>query len=214
LSGHTTISQPQPQPQPQSQPPTQRHRTASSSRPSMTNDSSAASTSPKSSFGRTQSPRTSMSSYVDLGDEVIPPLPLGKHIVSPGELAQQYSPASRERVSEPASVAASPSLPPPKRPRAAQKPRDKPLTSPSVDSPTKPRSVSDAPVKTKSKPNVLRRPTRLASDGLDVPSPGRSPRSPRSASMTMPSPRPRAPPTLEELFLDVYRHRPSGGASQ
>ncbi|KAF8705592.1 hypothetical protein RHS03_05616, partial [Rhizoctonia solani] len=199
LSGHGTVSVPT-QPQPS------RNRSASGGRPSlshewrpsMTNDS-APSSSPKSSFGKTQSPRTSMSSYIDLGEE-IPPLPLGKHIVSPGELAQQYIPRDREPLvpsnTHNAGVGASPSLPPPKRPRTAQKSRDKvgsnitPLSSP---------ALSNAP--TKPKPNVLRRPTRLNDDGLTIPtlSPrpvsaapaAPSPRSPRSASMGMPSPRPR-----------------------
>ncbi|CAE6443219.1 unnamed protein product [Rhizoctonia solani] len=194
LSGHATITN---SPQATSQP--YRNRSASSGRPSlshewrpsMTNDS-APSSSPKSSFGRAQSPRTSMSSYVDIGEEV-PPLPLGKHIVPPNELAQQYIPREREPLATSnnnTGVGASPSLPPPKRPRAAQKSRDKsvtPLSSPALSNATQP---------PKSKPNVLRRPTRLNDDGLSIPSPRpastASPRSPRSASMGMPSPRPRA----------------------
>ncbi|KAG8684701.1 hypothetical protein FRC11_011724 [Ceratobasidium sp. 423] len=151
----------------------------------------------RSSFGKPQSPRTSMSSYVDVGED-IPPLPLGKHIVSPIELAQQYTPREREPLSinnNNTGVGATPSLPPPKRPRAAQKSRDKigsnitPLSSPALTNAAQP---------TKSKPNVLRRPTRLNDDGLTIPvlSPRpastASPRSPRSASMGMPSPCPRA----------------------
>ncbi|CAE6437621.1 unnamed protein product [Rhizoctonia solani] len=197
LSGHVTgNTTPQAQPQPL------RHRSASGGRPSlshewrpsMTNDS-APSSSPKSSFGKPQSPRTSMSSYVDISEDV-PPLPLGKHIVPPMELAQQYTPREREPLStnnNNTGVGATPSLPPPKRPRAAQKSRDKasnitPLSSPALSNPQS----------TKSKPNVLRRPTRLNDDGLTIPARSprpastASPRSPRSASMGMPSPRPRA----------------------
>ncbi|KAH7335566.1 hypothetical protein B0J17DRAFT_670646 [Rhizoctonia solani] len=189
LSGHATITN---NPQAASQP--SRNRSASSGRPSlshewrpsMTNDS-APSSSPKSSFGRAQSPRTSMSSYVDVGEE-IPPLPLGKHIVPPNELAQQYIPREREPLAtnnNNTGVGASPSLPPPKRPRTAQKSRDKsvtPLSSPALSNSTQP---------PKSNP-------MLNDDGLSIPSPrpastaAASPRSPRSASMGMPSPRPRA----------------------
>ncbi|KAJ1306534.1 hypothetical protein OPQ81_007535 [Rhizoctonia solani] len=203
LSGHVTVSN-TPQPQPA------RHRSASGGRPSLSHEwrpsmanDSAPSSSPKSSFGRAQSPRTSMSSYVDIGEEV-PPLPLGKHIVSPIELAQQYTPRDREPLSgsnNNTGVGASPSLPPPKRPRTAPKSRDKagsnitPLSSP---------ALSNANQPTKSKPNVLRRPTRLNDDGLSIPTPSprpasaASPRSPRSASMGMPSPRPRAQTQTEE----------------
>ncbi|CAE6461574.1 unnamed protein product, partial [Rhizoctonia solani] len=205
LSGHVTVNvSTQPQPS--------RNRSASGGRPSlshewrpsMTNDS-APSSSPKSSFGKAQSPRTSMSSYVDLGEEV-PPLPLGKHIVSPVELAQQYTPRDREPLAmtntNNTGVGASPSLPPPKRPRTAQKSRDRagsnitPLSSPALSS-----------ASTKPKPNVLRRPTRLNDDGLSVPTPSprpvsaaaaSSPRSPRSASMGMPSPRPRPQTQTQE----------------
>ncbi|CAE6468990.1 unnamed protein product [Rhizoctonia solani] len=198
LSGHVTVNvSTQPQPS--------RNRSASGGRPSLSHEwrpsmanDSAPSSSPKSSFGKTQSPRTSMSSYIDLGEE-IPPLPLGKHIVSPIELAQQYTPRDREPLAmsntNNTGVGASPSLPPPKRPRTAQKSRDKagsnitPLSSP---------ALSNASMKPK--PNVLRRPTRLNDDGLSVPTPSprpvsaaaaSSPRSPRSASMGLPSPRPR-----------------------
>ncbi|CAE6471983.1 unnamed protein product [Rhizoctonia solani] len=192
VSIHATVSAPQ------AQPPS-RHRSASGGRPSLSHDwrpsttnDSAPSSSPKSSFGRAQSPRTSMSSYIDIG-EAVPPLPLGKHIVPPSELAQ-YAPRERELPNtntHNTGVGASPSLPPPKRPRVTPKPRDKPTTP--LSSPALP-SASQPP----KRPNVLRRPTRLNEDSLNVPvhSPrpasAASPRSPRSASMGMPSPRPRA----------------------
>ncbi|KDN43238.1 hypothetical protein RSAG8_06205, partial [Rhizoctonia solani AG-8 WAC10335] len=199
LSGHAIVSTPQPQPQPS------RHRSASGGRPSLshewrpsTTNDSAPSSSPKSSFGRTQSPRTSTSSYVDVSEEV-PPLPLGKHILPPNELAQQYIPRERELPSiiNNTGVGASPSLPPPKRPRTAQKSRDKsitPLSSPALPSATQPPK----------RPNVLRRPSRLNDDSLHIPtlSPRpastASPRSPRSASMYMPSPRPRAQTQVQD----------------
>ncbi|KAF8598319.1 hypothetical protein BDV93DRAFT_340298 [Ceratobasidium sp. AG-I] len=197
-----------------------RHRSASGGRPSlthewrpsMTNESSVISTSPKSSFGRTQSPRTSMSSYVDVMEDVSPPplpMPLvGKHIVAPCELAQ-YTPGlsmsshhSAPHVSvvhrEREQPNGSPSLPPPKRPaRATQKPREKPAPGPA--SPPAPTSVpivvapplSPTSPKIKPRPNVLRRPTRLGDDKPGSVSP-RSPRSPRSASMGLPSPRGRS----------------------
>lgn len=184
LSGHGTTTTPK-----QSQSQIHRHPSASGGRPSMTNDSSVVSSSPKSSFGRMHSPRTSMSSYVDLSDD-IPPLPLGKHIVSPVELAQQYIPPIMYREREPlgnSGVGASPSLPPPKRPRAAQRPRGEPSTP--LASPLL--SPQDAVPRPKPRPNVLRRPTRLNDGTLGVPlrSGSASPRSPRSASMGMPSPR-------------------------
>ncbi|CAE6495670.1 unnamed protein product [Rhizoctonia solani] len=191
VSLHATVSAPQAQPP--------RHRSASGGRPSLSHDwrpsttnDSAPSSSPKSSFGRTQSPRTSTSSYIEMSEEV-PPLPLGKHIVPPSELAQ-YAPRERELPitnTNNTGVGASPSLPPPKRPRTAPKLRDKsttPLSSPALPSVTQPPK----------RPNVLRRPTRLNEDCLSIPvrSPRpastASPRSPRSASMGMPSPRPRA----------------------
>ncbi|CAE6487520.1 unnamed protein product [Rhizoctonia solani] len=204
LSGHATVSVPQAQPQ------ASRHRSASSGRPSLnhewrpsTNDS-VPSSSPKSSFGRAQSPRTSMSSYIDVSEEV-PPLPLGKHIIPPIELTL-YASRERERELPPVQytsrelptsshnpgVGASPSLPPPKRPRPTQKSRDRPATAGS--SPALP-SVTPPPLK---RPNLLRRPTRLNDESLSVPArtprpaSASSPRSPRSASMGMPSPRPRA----------------------
>ncbi|KAG8698728.1 hypothetical protein FRC09_007058 [Ceratobasidium sp. 395] len=174
----------------------------SPSRPSMshTNDSSVLSSSPKSSFGRTQSPRTSISSYVDVGDDMPPPLPLsvgmqpvastvtikqptlvGKHIVSPGELAQYHQqafPSVRDLNVNPSPSLSSPSLPPPKRPR---KPRDKtPLPASPMPTP------DSTPVKPKSKPNLLRRPTIRVDD--ETGSSSRT-RSPRSASMGLPSPR-------------------------
>lgn len=194
------------------------HRSASGGRPSLTNDwrpsltneSSVVSSSPKSSFGRTQSPRTSMSSYIDVTDDVSPPplpLPLvGKHIVAPCDLVQ-YTPSlsmSPHHTTPHPSVmhrereqpTGSQSLPPPKRPaRATQKPREKPASGPA--SPPAPTSVpiitapplSPTSLKTKPRPNVLRRPTRLGDD-----KPGSvSPRSPRSASMGLPSPRGRPP---------------------
>ncbi|KAG8746183.1 hypothetical protein FRC10_005699 [Ceratobasidium sp. 414] len=197
-------------------------------RPSMTHttESSVLSCSPKSSFGRTQSPRTSMSSYVDVADDMPPPLPMvgkqsgsvtvgkqsgsvavgkqpvsvvavgkqsvsgltvgkqpagplvGKHIVAPGELAQYQHlfPPARDPNTSPSIP--SPSLPPPKRPR---KPRDK---APLPTSPASTATAESGTVKTKPKPNVLRRPTRLDDDRLSLRT-----RSPRSASMGMPSPR-------------------------
>ncbi|QRW16852.1 Zinc finger, CCHC-type [Rhizoctonia solani] len=129
-------------------------------RPSMTNDS-APSSSPKSSFGKTQSPRTSMSSYIDLGEE-IPPLRWETHRLSRRTRPTVHTAGPRTISTEQhpqRGVGASPSLPPPKRPRTAQKSRDKvgssitPLSSP---------ALSNAP--TKPKPNVLRRPTRLNDD--------------------------------------------------
>ncbi|KAG9087060.1 hypothetical protein FS749_003197 [Ceratobasidium sp. UAMH 11750] len=193
-------------------------------RPSMTHttESSVLSSSPKSSFGRTHSPRTSMSSYVDVAEDMPPPLPMvvgkppvptgkqsvlmvgkqsmsvvvvgkqpvsgstvgkqpvsappvGKHIVAPGELAQYQHlfPPARDPNTSP--IMSSPSLPPPKRPR---KPREKiPLPASTV-------TTDSGTIKAKSKPNLLRRPTRLDDDGSSLRT-----RSPRSASMGLPSPR-------------------------
>lgn len=138
-----------------------------------------------------------MSSYVDVADDVSPPplpMPLvGKHIVAPCELVQytpgmgmglHHAPAATHANVYREQPSGSPSLPPPKRPaRAAQKPREKPSAAPTpapVSAPLSPTSV-----KSKSRPNVLRRPTRLGDDQAV----SRPPRSPRSASMGMPSPR-------------------------
>ncbi|QRV73810.1 Serine/arginine repetitive matrix protein [Ceratobasidium sp. AG-Ba] len=157
------------------------HRTVPATRPSMTHttESSVLSASPPTSFGRTGSPRTSMSSYVDVAEEIPPPPPLptlavGKHIVAPGELNQMFV----------AGAATSSPQTPSKRPR---KPRDKLALAPIPNSPGSVMTADSTTTKLKPKPNVLRRPARL--DGE---------RSPRSASMGMPSPSPRSIPPIVE----------------